>query len=199
VTSNVFAEILCRLDLVVFERLPDGVFLRLGPAPAPEWFVRLFRDAPPDKPITVAEVFPFLESFLTDAEAAWKEGTRLRSDPFTVTGSSGGEADVVAYAVAVEHRRFLIIELPPDAEQRRRTLQSARDGALAHEDHVRRTGALSAPLAAAQQLARQLATAGLNSEQQRLAAAIDEHLSAVAASIETLAPKPKGVSRRSRR
>jgi hypothetical protein len=201
VTDTVLADILARLDLVVFERLPEDVFLRVGSAPPPAWFSRLFLHAAEDEPITIAQALPFIEHFLGDAEDFWRQARdeqRLRSDPFTMADPSGGEIALVASAVVVGDRRFLIIESPYDFNERRRALQSAREHVLAHEEHVRRTGALLTPVAAARQLAEQLAASGLTPEQQQLAVGIVEQLASLSASIETLAPLPKGVSRRRR-
>jgi hypothetical protein len=198
--NSVLGEIIARLDVVVFERLPEGGFWRIASDRPPAWFSRLFPEAAPSEPVTIAQAFPFLDPFLSAAEDVWREGSeeRLRSDAFTVTDPSGGEIALVASAVAIDHRSFLILELSSDFDERRRTLQSAREHVLAHEEHVRRTGALLSAVDAAQQLAQQLATSGLTPEQQQLAAGIREQLASLAASIETLAPLPKGVSRRSR-
>jgi hypothetical protein len=111
---------------------------------------------------------------------------------------AGVETFLVASALAIEHRNFLILEKPSDLDERRRTLQQAREHTLAHEEHVRRTGALREPVGAARQLLDRLEATGLGPEQQALAAAIGERLASVASSLETLAPLPKGVSRRRR-
>jgi hypothetical protein len=74
-------------------------------------------------------------------------------------------------------------------------LQSARENLLEHDEHVRRTGALLTPLAAVRRLADRLAASGLSADQQALSTAIREQLTAMASSIESLAPLPKGVRR----
>src|SRR5262245_56329226 len=119
--SRVLSEIVGRLDLVVFERRPDGIFWRIAPDQPRAWFSRLFPEAERNAPITIAQAFPFLEPFLSAAEGVWREGReeRLRSDAFTVTDPSGGQIALVASAVAVDNRSFLILELPYDFEERR--------------------------------------------------------------------------------
>jgi hypothetical protein len=196
VTDTLLAEILARLDLVVFERLPVG-FVRLGSA-VPPWFGGLFPEAARDERVTFGEVLPFLEYFLAEAEKFWREGGApcLRSEVFTATDSSGGELALMASAVAAVDRRFLVLEVPHGFDERRRALQSAREQGLAHEEHIRRTGALQAPVDIAQRLARQLARSGLTFDQQQLAGGVVEHLANLSAAIETLAPLPKGVARR---
>ena len=203
-TSNlrtVFGDIMTRLDMVVFERLPEGDFARIGPDQPPAWFSRVWLDVARGQAVTIVQVFPFLDRFLSEAEEFWHErGTgRLRSDPFAITDPSGGELTLAASAIVIDERRFLIIELPAGAEDQQRTLQRAREQALAHEAHLRRTAALIGPVVAAQQLTQQLAAAALTPEQQHHVGAIQEQLANLAASIETLAPVPKGVSRRTMR
>jgi hypothetical protein len=187
--------------MVAFERLPEDVFVRVGSAQPPAWFGRRFADASRIEPASIAEAWPFLEDFLADAEDVWSSGgkERLRSDSFTMTDTPGKDVALVASAVVVASRCFLILESPYDFEERRRALQTARELVLAHEAHLKRTGALLAPVDAARRLTQQLTTSGLSPEQQELAAGIGQQLSSLAESLESLAPLPKGVSRRSRR
>lgn len=196
--NNALLEgILTRLDLVVLERLPHGLFLRLGTAPPPLWFSHVIVTAKDNEPVTVAEAIPFLEHFLGEAEPFWRdvrEG-RLRSEPFTIADPEGGEIGLVASAIGLGHRHFLVLELAADFEERRRSLQTAREHVLEHEDHVRKTGELLTPLGAAQKMAEQLGASGLSAGQQALARSIRDELAAVAASIEALSPLPKGVRR----
>ena len=194
------AELLTRLDLVVFERLPGGVFVRIGPERPPSWFSRLSLTSG-DEDIALEQSMPFLEQFLAEANEVWRAGGEKRqcSDPFTVTDTTGGEVPLVASALVVADRCLLILESPHDFEQQRGTLQSARENALAHEEHLRRVGALLVPIETAQQLLRQLTASGLGPEQQIIAARMGEQLASLAASVESLAPLPKGVSRRMRR
>ena len=200
VTDSVLAKILARLDMVVFERLPNGVFVRVGSTPPPAWFSGVFQDLSPDGPLTIAQLFPFLEHFLAEAEDWWRHPSaqRLRSDPFTMAVASGDDISLAASAVVAENRYFLVIESPSDLEERRLALQRAREHALAHEEHVRRTGELRAPIEAAAQIVKALSSSGLTATQEQLALGIGEQLASLAASIESLAPLPKGVYRRPR-
>lgn len=195
VSAGILAEILARLDLVVFERLPEGVFFRIAPVQPPAWFSRLFPDSTSQQPVTLAEVFPFLERFLSDVETLWREGgtSRLRSDAFTAGDHPEGELTLVASAVVVDHRCFLILELPADVEERRRTLQRAREHVQEHEAHLRRTAALIPRVAAAQRLAREHAANGGTAAHRELAALLEKDLATVVESLMTLAPTPRGV------
>ena len=189
--------ILTRLDLVVLERLPHGVFLRLGGGAPPLWFSRVMAPASGDDAVTVATALPFLEQFLAEAEPFWREVRegRLRSAPFVVEDFEKGEIGLVATATSLGPRQFLVLGLDPSFEQHRQSLQAARAGMLEHEQHVRRTGALLAPVDAARKKAAQLAASGLNAEQQALAQALGDDLAAIASAIEALSPLPKGVRR----
>ena len=72
----------------------------------------------------VADAFPFLETFLPDAEEFWAEPagrTALYSDFWTQPDSSGQERQFCAIAIAGE-RQFLLIE---SAERRFAEMRSA--------------------------------------------------------------------------
>jgi hypothetical protein len=186
--------ILTRLDLVVLERIPHGVFLRVGGGAPPLWFSRVMAPAASGDGVTVAAAIPFLEQFLTEAEPFWsnvREG-RLRSEPFMVADPEGGELALVATAIGLGPRNFLVLAIEPTFDQRRQSLQIARENRLEYERHVRRTGELASPLALLQKQAGQLAATGLSAEQASLVQAMRDELTAVAKAVETLAPLPKG-------
>jgi len=197
VTDTLMEAILTRLEMVVLERLPHGLFLRLGRSAPPPWFSHVMVAAKPNEPVTIAQAMPFLGHFLAEAEPFWqqvREG-RLRSDAFIISDQEGEEIALVASALGMGSRHLLVLERAADFKERRRSLQAARENVLEHEDQVRRTGALLGPLAGVQELTERLAAAGLTSEQEALAREIRDRLSAVAGSIETLAPLPKGARR----
>jgi hypothetical protein len=84
-------------------------------------------------------------------------------------------------------RRFLIIEMPDDYDDRRRALQSAREHVLAHEQFVRRVSALVDPAADAARLTGQLLDSGLTPQQQPLAAGVRDKLDKVSDTLRSLA------------
>jgi hypothetical protein len=189
VIDPVFSDLVAALNLVVLERQPGGAFqLAVGALP-PAWFGHLFREAAHGQPITLTRVFPFLDTFLVEAERFWDapRGNRLRSDPFVVADASGGELALAASAVAIGMRRFLIIEMPDDFDDRRRALQSAREHVLAHEQFVRRVSALVDPAADAARLTGQLLDSGLTPQQQPLAAGVRDQLAKVSDALRSLA------------
>ena len=195
-TNTLFEAILSTLDLVVLERLPHGIFLRMGTARPPSWFSHVIATAAENEPVTVAQALPFVGHFLDDAEFFWRQARngRLRSDPFTMTDANGAEVVLVASALVVGHRHLLVLESPVDFDERRRALQGARETVLEHEAHVRRTRALLARIDAARALTDQLGNSGLTPAKQQLAAEIGEQLASLASAVEQLAPLPKGVT-----
>lgn len=195
-STALFEGILSALDLVVLERMPHGVFLRVGTAPAPEWFSHVMAGAAADGPSTIAEALPFVDHFLDEAEFFWRQGRtgRFRSEPFMMKDAAGAEFGLVASAVVVGHRHLLALEFTNDFEERRRALQSAREAVLEHEAHLRRTRALLARIHSARALTNQLANSGLTTAKAQLALEIGEQLSSLAGAVEELAPLPKGVT-----
>jgi len=125
----VLADLCAALDFVVLERL-EGGFVVVGDGPLPPWFVRVFIHAQDHSPrVTLTDVFPVLDTFLSEADLFWDrtgEG-RLTSEAFVVTDSLGDELPIVATAVGRKLRRFLLMQ--PDAAfpERQRLLQRARE------------------------------------------------------------------------
>jgi hypothetical protein len=74
VADNWLGGILTRLDLVVLERMPHGVFLRVGGGAPPLWFSRVMAPAASGgDAVTVAAAIPILQQILTDAEPFWSK------------------------------------------------------------------------------------------------------------------------------
>jgi len=93
-------------DSVVFESI--GGELRQSTA-SPEWLDRV--KSAGGNASSITDHLPYLESFLPDATRFW-EHTRdgeLVSDFWTQTDASGGEIHLLAYALAVEGKRLLLI------------------------------------------------------------------------------------------
>jgi hypothetical protein len=159
VSDAVLADLCSALDFVVLERL-EGGFVRVGDGPLPPWFVRVFIHAQGDgASVTLTDVFPVLDTFLTEADLFWDrtgEG-RLTSEAFVVTDSLGDELAIVATAVGRKLRRFLLLQ--PDAAfpERQQLLQRAREQALAHEKVVRQIQELRQPIATLSRVVPELA------------------------------------------
>lgn len=93
------------MDYVVFEFL--GADLCLWKA-TPTWFDRLTTF---DGTETLTSRLPFLESFLPDAAAFWKEtqNGRIQSDFWTQTDIYGNDVHLLAYAASVNGCKFLLV------------------------------------------------------------------------------------------
>ena len=196
-SNPVYEAILSRLGMVVMERLPHGVFLRLGTQPAASWFSQVVLAANEDEPVTISEALPFVGHFMDEAEAFWREGREgaLRSEAFVITDPSGAPVGLAVTAVTVGHRSLLVLEKIADFEERRRALQSARENALEHEAHLGRTRALLERIDDTRALAKQLAESELAAAPRQLALQIGEHLARLSSAVEVLAPIPDGVTR----
>ena len=71
-TETLFPHLFRALDLVIVERLSDGLFHMLTPAPA--WLDRAFDAAPAGSRDSIDGAFPFLEDVVHQARAAWSDG-----------------------------------------------------------------------------------------------------------------------------
>lgn len=117
----VFEDLLAVLDVVVMERRLDGSFVPL--VPVPSWFAGLGRDG----------TFPFLGTFLEEAEQFWSATVRgrLPSGLCAATNPEGREFHFEAVAVAISGRSLLLFELPRGVDDLRSILQEAREEKLA--------------------------------------------------------------------
>lgn len=122
--------LLAALDKLVLVR-EDGGFVIGGDPPA--WFHRLGAGEPPDQPLDVEGLLPFLEAFLPEAERAWAGEGRADSGLWTQVTPSGEELRLGATALRVERKQVLVVTRN-DAlfEEHRRMLQRARDLSLVH-------------------------------------------------------------------
>ncbi len=125
-------ELFAALQFGVFERVAQGRF-RMQTQP-PDWLSRLVpdlvRDFAPDSR------FPFLESFLLEAEDFWrfKRGHVLRSGPWVETTPSGCDINLEASALCMGAREVLLIrELGQSYWERRDLLQKARENSLTYQ------------------------------------------------------------------
>ena len=127
-------DILCVLNIVVLQKLDDGSFKIIGDAP--EWFVSNYRESVKrKKKISPADYYPFLESFLVDAEWFWEKqpsnSNRFRSATWTETDNDGNEYHLEASAVFIKNDKILLIEKLGEAyEEKALIIQKAREKTL---------------------------------------------------------------------
>ena len=131
------------LELVVVERMPYAGFFLL--TPAPDWLRAVLDAAPPGAQSSLSGAMPFLEHFLEQADAVWKEGDAIAgSGPFTAT-VAGQEQLLTATALTLQERKLLIIGRLSGLADTRPILQKAREQMLEHEQVVRQISAARFP------------------------------------------------------
>jgi signal transduction histidine kinase len=125
---------------LALQRQPDGNFAVIGSRP--DWFAALPEAT---EPVTVATVFPFLETFLPEAEIAWSlpDGPPVESDFWTAATVDGAEMHLGATAVPGRCGALLLVR-PVEKYYRelRGRLQQARELMLederrGRENHLR--------------------------------------------------------------
>jgi hypothetical protein len=156
------------LDLFAIERKPDHTFLAVTPPPV--WVRHVLSAASAGQPLTLADAFPYLDRFLSDAEAFWREGTghSILSGPFVAAGPSE-ELLLRACALNLGAHSILVLErLRGDADIRD-ILQKSRDNKLAQERLQKQLDALQTPLATLLRLVKELLATDLTDSQRELA------------------------------
>ena len=136
-------RVLERLGYAVFEDAGGGALTLVGPPP--EWFLRAFgEEAAKGGRYVPGDTSPFLENFLSVAEAAWGEssaaegGRRAESGEWIERGADGRDIALEAEAFLLEGRRILLVaNLQARFEEKSRMLQVARVDKLAHERLLR--------------------------------------------------------------
>src|SRR6202022_1084578 len=108
-------EVLSALDLALLERMSDGRISLAAEPPA--WFLHFASEAS-----DMEETFPFLGSFLVEAEAFWQvSASRLDSDSWVQLDSERNEFPLQASAFRVGDRKFIVLRLLGAEYERRRT------------------------------------------------------------------------------
>jgi len=123
------------LDLFVIEQKHDGNYRLVGSVP--DWFEHLFPGAAVSrKPLAPENLSPFLENFLIDAQALWKQNRNCRTSSgyWMQTDASGREFPLEAFAIRLGNKRFLTIDQPIAAyNEQRNILQKGREIVLNKE------------------------------------------------------------------
>jgi hypothetical protein len=125
VTDDLPKALLPAMNVAVFTCAADGSFLPL--APPPPWFSRL------------ADVtFPFLGHILEEARAFWRSGVPGSREygPCAEEDTDGTEFHYRVKALTTADKsQFLVFELDRGSDRLRDALQTAREQALAREQH----------------------------------------------------------------
>jgi hypothetical protein len=169
-TEGPLSDLIQAMGVAVFERLPDGTFRSVTPAPA--WFAPLAADG----------TFPFLGHILEEASDFWQSGRAGREDygPCAEVDDRGREFHYTISAVSAGERRYLWFALDPASDRMRTALQRARETALRAEAALKGASDRSAHEAVAEAAAQikslvlQLAPAEMPGQQRAIVQALLE-------------------------
>lgn len=127
--------LLSALDKLVLERQPDRSFVLCNEPPS--WLYQLGDGVPwRDQPISVECLWPFLDSFLPEAEEVWagRGAFRKGSGCWTEMTGDGDELHLEATALRLGSSALLVITRNDELFfERRRLLQRARELRLTHD------------------------------------------------------------------
>lgn len=188
-SEGLLADVVQALHLAVVERLPNGAFHLV--APAPPWLEGAFDEAPAGAQGSITGALPFVDHFLDQAETAWYQGAPAVAESGPFAARVGGEDLLLrATALTVQQRRLMILEqLKGDADTRP-ILQRAREHRLDHESLVRKVETLHAPAASIASAIEALSGAALTPDEQRAADRISQASRQLQAAMATLPTPP---------
>jgi hypothetical protein len=171
-------DVLHALDLFALERMPDYTFVAITPPPA--WITHILSVADAGAPMTLAAAFPYLERFLSQAEAFWREGTgrSMLSGSFVAAGASE-ELLLRACALNLGPRSVLVLERLRGEADIRQILQKSRENKLQEERLQKKLDALRAPVATISRLVKKLLETDLTAAQRELADGITRSIEGV--------------------
>ncbi len=194
--DSLLKDLATALDLVVFERLPAGGFCGALDSSAPGWFVQAFQQAG-EEPLSLLNVFPVLDAFLQEAETLWSTGGdgRTDSEAFVIADGAGHDLPIVATALAVGGRCYLIMQPAIAFTNTQRILQTAREQSLAHERLVKQVQALQKPIAT---LGRLVGDTTFTSDGSPAAEAVRQQVDILRGLAGQLPQAPHGTTPRSR-
>ena len=129
---DVLENFLALVGYALLEYRGPGAFVPI--AALPEWFANLWDCS--SHPIPLAELCPFLENFLFEAEAFWESPNAAicQSEFWVEKAPDGREIPLQARALLLDGKRILAI-FNPDAQfhEQVQMLQTARNALLVHE------------------------------------------------------------------
>jgi len=129
-----YRELFDILDTAVLERREDGMFRLMNDLP--EWLPTSVRgETISTKRFNPADIYPFLENFLVDAQWFWSENRPdikiYRSSPWFESGGEKTGFYLEASAVKLDHRHVLLItRLGRSYNETLKVIEKARDKML---------------------------------------------------------------------
>jgi len=137
--NSIFESYLAEQGYVLFEYLGGGEFRALGSYP--NWCKSIWgAESIRQKTLRLAELSPFLENFLVDADAFWnsKRKGAANSPVWIERDFANHETPLEAWAARLEGKKILIVRnLSSSFAERQRLFQTARDSLLEHEQLLR--------------------------------------------------------------
>jgi PAS domain S-box-containing protein len=139
ITENLPAAILRSHGYALFEYMNDGLFQPLGQPPS--WWIQIsHKNKSPKELARLAERFPFIESFLVEAQEFWllKAEGCVRSGIWMEGGEDQCQMPLECSALWLDERRLLLIQaVPLDIyEQQYHLFQTARQARLSHAEEL---------------------------------------------------------------
>jgi hypothetical protein len=194
-SDSVLNDLTTALDVIVLEALSTGGFQRVEYSHVPRWFHAAFHDAAGGRPVSLQQAFPVLDAFLKDADKLWAGGVdgRADSEAFVIADADGRDVPLVATALAIRGRKYLLIQHDGSYHERQKILQSARDHALEHERTLKQVNALRKPIAA---LLR--AVDDQSTSESPSGTAVRQHASALRSLLDELPQTPRPATARHR-
>ena len=137
--NSIFECYLAEEGYALFEYLGGGEFRTLGSYP--DWCKAVWgAESTRQKTLRLAELSPFLENFLVDADAFWnsKRKGAANSPVWIERDFANHETPLEAWAARLEGKKILIVRnLSSSYAERQQLFQTARDSLLEH-DQLRR-------------------------------------------------------------
>lgn len=186
------------LDLGVIERRRDSAFYMVTPPPA--WLSQAFESAIGNTPGRIDGAMPFLDHFMQQAEAVWREGppATIASGPF-VAKLRHEEILINARAMTVQDRQVLVLQRLTGEADTRPLLQKAREQMLEHEQLVKRIATVHEPASAIDRGVKQLLGASLTAEQRAIVESLQSASAEVQSAMATLPTLPSRFRRHARK
>ncbi|WGV25246.1 sensor histidine kinase [Halotia branconii] len=134
--DSILSDIFATLNILVLERVDINLFKIISNVPP--WLVHFCRqNFTPGMDILIPqEEFSFLENFLIDAEEFWQNNSniKLSSGLWSEVDLNGEECQLEAYAICVDTKKILLIELLGDKFTNKQYLiQKGRENQLDYQ------------------------------------------------------------------
>lgn len=132
---NVFADLFSSMGMLALECRHGNTFVPLNALP--DWLLKIHPGIDlKSSSLDIGEIFPFVENFLVDADAFWRQPTvaRIGSGVWTELDDVGKQHQLEAWALVHQQTRILLLmDLTQTFDARHHVYQRAREIALEQE------------------------------------------------------------------